>query len=296
MFSLRGTVCVECFLPKGNYATFCHFLSYYKGWNMVCAYLLKEDRFPVVWGDESLELVRERGISAAGKTRGPDLANLLRTKNSWEEVLADDRLVNKCLSSYNSVRSTFEDLQDVKSKNSMPFFCKLWQFVKEQGGPFYSARDLRECNAVLYWLALNLCRPRHLRQKQLLILGLPGTPFLLLKQCLLGCREANLSQFHEAYFGLATFARYRLFLLFRGYRGYLSFLIVSVPFLLRTYLALVLIQAWRGKEKLFCTMKQRGPQATGSSYLWQRQSIGYTKTRRAFASAAPFVPWRAVIL
>ena len=62
-------------------------------------------------------------IGADGQSsRGPDLANLLRTKNSWEEVLADDRLVNKCLSSYNSVRSTFEDLQDVKSKNSMSFF------------------------------------------------------------------------------------------------------------------------------------------------------------------------------
>lgn len=32
-------------------------VSYHKGWNTVCAYLLKEDRSPVVWGEESLELV-----------------------------------------------------------------------------------------------------------------------------------------------------------------------------------------------------------------------------------------------
>lgn len=53
-------------------------VSYHKGWNTVCAYLLKEDWSPVVWGEESLELVRERGSSAAGKRRGPDLVKLLR--------------------------------------------------------------------------------------------------------------------------------------------------------------------------------------------------------------------------
>lgn len=167
-------------------------VSCHKGWNSICKYLLKEDPTPTVWGEESLELVKNRARSAANKSRGPDLVKLLREKKTWEEVLADDRLVNKCLSSYNSVRSTFEDLQDVKSKNSMSFFCKLWLFVKEQGNPFYSAKDLRKCNAVLYWLVLNLCRPRHLRQKQLLILGLPGTQKTLLVHCL--------SQFIDIYF------------------------------------------------------------------------------------------------
>lgn len=134
-------------------------VSFRKGWNSICRYIMKRDRTPLVWGEEPLFLVKNRARAVESKTRGPDLANLLRTKNSWEEVLADNRLVNKCLSSYNSVRSTFEDLQDMKSKNSMSFFCKLWLFVKEQGGPFYSEKYLRECNAVLYWLTLNLCRP-----------------------------------------------------------------------------------------------------------------------------------------
>ena len=50
--------------------------SSHKGWNTVCAYLLKEDRAPTVWGEDSLETVKERASSAAGKRRGPDLVKL----------------------------------------------------------------------------------------------------------------------------------------------------------------------------------------------------------------------------
>ena len=52
-----------------------------------------------MWGEESLELVQDRARSAEGKRRGPDLVKLLREKNSWEEVLRDDHLLKKCLSS-----------------------------------------------------------------------------------------------------------------------------------------------------------------------------------------------------
>jgi hypothetical protein len=89
-------------------------VSFHKGWNTVCNYCLKEDQDPVVWGEEPLEMVKKRAKSAETKRRGPDLVKLLRDKNSWEEVMADDSLVKKCLSSYSSVRSTFEDLQAMK--------------------------------------------------------------------------------------------------------------------------------------------------------------------------------------
>lgn len=157
-------------------------VSYHKGWNTVCAYLLKEDRSPVVWGEESLELVRERGSSAAGKRRGPDLVKLLREKSSWAEVMADDNLVKKCLSNYSSVRNTFADIQ--ASKRSTHFFERLVSYVKEKGGLAYTGDELKERIPLLTWLTYNLCRSRHLRQRQMLILGAPGTHKTDMVQCL----------------------------------------------------------------------------------------------------------------
>lgn len=55
-------------------------ISPHKGWNTVCRYLLKEDPNPTVWGEESLELVKDRAKSADYKIRGPDLVKLLREK------------------------------------------------------------------------------------------------------------------------------------------------------------------------------------------------------------------------
>ena len=148
-------------------------VSFHKGWNSVCSYLLKEDKAPTVWGEESLDVVKERGRSSEGKRRGPDLVKLLRAKTSWADVLADDDLVKKCLSSYSSVRSTFEDMQAAK-KNTY-FLDKVEAFTVKTKGKCYTHSELKERYYALWWLAYNLCRPRHLCQKQLLILGSPGT-------------------------------------------------------------------------------------------------------------------------
>lgn len=165
-------------------------VSYHKGWNTICAYLLKEDKSPVVWGEESLDLVRERASSAAGKRRGPDLVKLLREKSSWEEVMADDNLVKKCLSSYSSVRNTFTDMQ--AAKRNTHFFERLVGYVKEKGGLAYTGDELKERLPLLTWLAFNLCRKRHLRQRQMLVLGEPGTHKTDMVQ--------SLSQFLNVYF------------------------------------------------------------------------------------------------
>jgi hypothetical protein len=164
--------------------------SFHKGWNSVCRYLLKEDTNPTVWGEEPLEAVKARAKASGGKRRGPDLVKLLRSKNSWEEVLTDDSLVKKCLSSYSSVRSTFEDLQSMKKKG--PFLARLLVFLCTHGIEVYKDSDFKERYYVLWWLAFNLCRPRHLRQRQLLILGVPETKNTSFVQAL--------SEFMDVYF------------------------------------------------------------------------------------------------
>lgn len=45
-------------------------VSCHKGWNSICKYLLKEDPNPTVWGEDSLELLKDRARSAEGKRRG----------------------------------------------------------------------------------------------------------------------------------------------------------------------------------------------------------------------------------
>lgn len=150
-------------------------VSFHKGWNSVCRYLLKEDKAPTVWGEESLDVVKERAGSSEGKRRGPDLVKLLRAKASWEEVLTDDNLVKKCLSSYSSVRNTFEDLQAVRGGGATHFWTRLEAYVHKSQGRPYSFSELKERYYPLWWLVFNLCRPRHLRQKQMVILGCPGT-------------------------------------------------------------------------------------------------------------------------
>lgn len=112
------------------------------GWNSLCSYLLKEGRNPTVWGEEPLELVRERARSAANKRRGPDLAKLMRSKNTWKEVMEDDALMKKCLSSYSSVRSTFTDLQSLREGTH--FLDSLLNYVKEHGGEVYWYSELGE--------------------------------------------------------------------------------------------------------------------------------------------------------
>lgn len=148
-------------------------VSYHKGWNSICTYLLKEDKSPVVWGEESLELVRERAVAAASKRRGPDLVKLLRGKSSWKEVILDDNLAKKCLSSYSSVLNTFIDMQ--AAKKSTHVFERLASYVKEKGGLVYTRDELKERFPLLIWLVFSICRDRHLRQRQMIVLGDPGT-------------------------------------------------------------------------------------------------------------------------
>lgn len=60
-------------------------------------------------------------------------------------------------------------------RKSTHFLKSLLTYVQEKGGKVYEFAELKERFFVLWWLAYNLCNPRHLRQKQLLILGKPGT-------------------------------------------------------------------------------------------------------------------------
>lgn len=74
-----------------------------------------------------------RAQASSSKSRGPDLMKLLRSKATWEEVLSDEDLSRKCLTSYQSVRNVFADVRAMMAEKEH-FFTRLSAFVNENKG------------------------------------------------------------------------------------------------------------------------------------------------------------------
>lgn len=121
-------------------------LSTHKVWETVCQYVLKEDKNPIVWGEESLEKVRERAgfgkvregagykqrkkihfaapKSKTGETRkiratNAEVLQRLYTKETWEEVLKDEILGPRCVTTYQNMYRLFLDFQLFKLRKSL---------------------------------------------------------------------------------------------------------------------------------------------------------------------------------
>lgn len=148
-------------------------VTFHKGWNTICHYLLKQDKTPACWGT-SLPEVQLVSESVKKKTISyPQLLERLKTKEDWTEVLTDEHLGPRCLRNYSSLKQVFADLQGIKE--SKHFFKRLSEYLRDKNEPKYTGDELKEKYPALEWLVFNLCRERHLKQPQLLLTGLPGT-------------------------------------------------------------------------------------------------------------------------
>lgn len=148
-------------------------VSFHKGWNTICHYLLKQDKTPTCWGT-SLSEIKILSESVLRKAVSyPQLLGRLKDKEDWTEVITDEELGPRCLRSYNSVKQVFADLQGIKE--SKHFFQTLSEFLRDKNEPKYTAEELKDKYPALQWLVFNLCRERHLKQPQLLLTGRPGT-------------------------------------------------------------------------------------------------------------------------
>lgn len=145
----------------------------FKSWSAMCKYVLKEDKRPYCWNISVDEVVCY--VSNSNRhIRLPDLANKLREKSSWDEVLRDHDLVNGYVSKYySSARCLFADLR--AQEEAPALLGRIYKYIQSTEGVAYSRESLFEKWEAIEWLIYNLCRSRHLRQLQLLILGLPGT-------------------------------------------------------------------------------------------------------------------------
>lgn len=148
-------------------------VSFHKGWNTICLYITKKDQSPLCWGDDSLSDVLARSTANTKKRIGPEFIKLLRSKQSWQEVMQDDELAYKATSSYSSLRNAYADMR--ASIESPHILKRIWHYMQETAGIPYTQNELQEKWVVIDWLVNNICRARYIKQPQLLIYGAPST-------------------------------------------------------------------------------------------------------------------------
>jgi len=97
-------------------------LSFHKAWTSICKYLLKEDKDLYIWGSQTLSKIRETVKAQESHKRLPRRSQVIISKlksfDEWYRVYEDPEVSKTILSSYNSVRSVFEDMRIQKDRES----------------------------------------------------------------------------------------------------------------------------------------------------------------------------------
>lgn len=130
-------------------------VSAHRIWDTVCQYILKQDNTPVVWGEESLEEIKNRLDAkqnkkknkliyvpkfqfsvpkvrfSKGRANNVEVLRRLYEKSEWIQVLKDELLGPRCVTNYNNLRQIFIDVRLDLVKNSkyldyFPNFIKLF--------------------------------------------------------------------------------------------------------------------------------------------------------------------------
>ena len=118
-------------------------VSAHRIWDTVCQYILKQDNTPVVWGEESLEEIKNRLDAkqkkkeknkptlvpkfqfsvpkvrfSKGRADNVEVLRRLSEKSEWTQVLKDELLGPRCVTNYNNLRQIFIDVRLDLVKNS----------------------------------------------------------------------------------------------------------------------------------------------------------------------------------
>lgn len=161
-------------------------ITLHKGWGSICAYILKEDKEPLVWGEYNLEQIKGIAIAHEQKKEvSVKISNLailrkLEQVEDWYQIYKDDILANKVLTSLPRMKEAFEDLKVLKDIETN-VFNRIIDYLEEKGNPKeYDVEEIREKYLVIDWIACQLCFRRPLKTKQLFIYGEPSTQKTLL--------------------------------------------------------------------------------------------------------------------
>lgn len=154
-----------------------------KSWAALCEYVMKEDKDPILWGEDTkLEdiksMIKKRKQHKKSRktenTKG-DIIKKLRDKKEWYHIYDDQQLTEACIRYYSGMRAVYEDLQVVKEiKTTVQE--RITAYLHQHENPReYDIEDLKEKYLLLDWIACQLCFGRPIKTKQMYVYGKPST-------------------------------------------------------------------------------------------------------------------------
>jgi len=116
--------------------------KFHKAWGSICAYVTKEDKSPLIWGQYTLEQIKEKADAVRRHRRRtmqnheqPDeIYNRLRASKQWLDVYKDEILRVANLSRYQNIKKIFHDLKTIEQIDRDPIQA-LNKYLKENGYP-----------------------------------------------------------------------------------------------------------------------------------------------------------------
>lgn len=162
-------------------------VQFKKAWAPMCAYVTKENKEPLVWGQYNLKQILQAAEAHQKHKKAEDtleraqaIFNRLQRCKEWIDIYEDPILIKEALRSHSNLRSIFDDLNIVKDKK-ITVAERIFKFILEHGEPEeYQIEEIKEKYVILDWIACQLCFGRPIKTKQLFIYGKPSTQKTLL--------------------------------------------------------------------------------------------------------------------
>lgn len=165
-------------------------VQFHRNWASICRYLLKQDGQPLVWGEFSLEKIRDIAAGASPKsatkvrtstpaeqlqlmgTTPPDIIiQKLERCGDWYEIYDDPILRDLAVHSYESLKKLYGDLMVLRDMRTT-LGERFVSYLHRQGQPAeYEFEELQERYLLLDWLASCLCFHRPIMAKTLSLWG-----------------------------------------------------------------------------------------------------------------------------
>lgn len=95
-------------------------VTFHKAWATACQYVMKEDPKPLVWGEDTVETIKEMLAARKGHkgTTKREIMQKLKGLKDWYETYEDPELHTMLLSKENALKNVFEDIQVIKDRES----------------------------------------------------------------------------------------------------------------------------------------------------------------------------------
>lgn len=153
-------------------------IKFPKGWGNILAYITKEDKDPLVWGEFSKEQILEIARSATHKRKctidSTAIMNELEECKKWWDVYDNPIIRERLLHNYTNMKKIYEDFEYLKELKTT-LGGRIMDFLLKHDWPFeYSPEYLKEKYVLLDWIACQLVFRRPIKTKQLFIYGEPS--------------------------------------------------------------------------------------------------------------------------